>query len=197
MSLTATAWAEQQRLTGRKMQLLRAIARAVDETGACRSVTQDGLAASCGCTVRQVRRLVGELAAGRYLAHRRRGRRGGGRAADLYVLPREAREGKPSAQMSALDILDRRIVTGGLSHWAAVQLLGEIRQVTCSSLAADQDKRHRSTPVSQAAIRGHQSDKVLPNRECRIDDDAPHSCTISCCWLSSRPRRRLDIVCPQ
>ena len=43
-------------------------------------------------------------------------------------------------------ILDRRIVTGGLSHWAAVQLLGEIRQVTCPSLVADQDKRHRSTP---------------------------------------------------
>ena len=50
-------------------------------------------------------------------------------------------------------ILDRRIVTGGLSHWAAVQLLGEIRQVTCPSLVADQDKRHRSTPVRQAAIR--------------------------------------------
>jgi hypothetical protein len=32
------------------------------------------------------------LAAERYLAHRRRGRRGGGRGADLYVLPREARE---------------------------------------------------------------------------------------------------------
>jgi hypothetical protein len=41
-------------------------------------VTQDDLAASCGCTVRQVRRLVGELAAERYLAHRRRGGGGGG-----------------------------------------------------------------------------------------------------------------------
>ena len=50
-------------------------------------------------------------------------------------------------------ILDCRIVTGGLSRWAAVQLLGEIRQVTCPSLVADQDKRHCSTPVCQAAIR--------------------------------------------
>ena len=91
MNVTAIAWAEQQPLTGRKKQLLLAIARAVDETGSCRSMTQDGLAASCGCTVRQVRRLVGELAAARYVAHRRRGRRGGGRAADLYVLPREAK----------------------------------------------------------------------------------------------------------
>ena len=47
----------------RKKQLLLAIARAVDETGACRSVTQEALAASCGCTVRQLRRLVNELAA--------------------------------------------------------------------------------------------------------------------------------------
>jgi predicted ArsR family transcriptional regulator len=92
MNVTATAWAEQQPLTGRKKQLLLAIACAVDETGACRSMTQESLAASCGCTVRQVRRLVEELAAERYLAHRRRGRRGGGRGADLYVLPREARE---------------------------------------------------------------------------------------------------------
>ena len=92
MSDRATAWAEHQPLDGRKKQLLLAIARAVDETGSCRSVTQDDLAAACGCTVRQVRRLVGGLAAERYLAHRRRGRRGGGRAADLYVLPREARD---------------------------------------------------------------------------------------------------------
>jgi hypothetical protein len=92
MSLKAAVWAEAQPLSGRKKQLLLAIASAVDETGACRSMTQDDLAASCGCTVRQVRRLVGELAAERYLAHRRRGRRRGGRAADLYVLPREARE---------------------------------------------------------------------------------------------------------
>jgi predicted ArsR family transcriptional regulator len=92
MRFKATAWAWEQALTGRKKQLLLSIARAVDKTGACRSVTQEALAASCGCTVRQVRRLVGELAAERYLAHRRRGRRGGGRAADLYVLPREARE---------------------------------------------------------------------------------------------------------
>jgi predicted ArsR family transcriptional regulator len=95
MSLMATAWAEQQPLIGRKMQLLLAIARAVDETGSCRSMTQDGLAAPCGRTVRQVRRLVGELAAEKYLAHRLRGRRGGGRAADLYVLPREAKEHRP------------------------------------------------------------------------------------------------------
>jgi predicted ArsR family transcriptional regulator len=92
VSSTATRWAQEQPLSGRKKQLLLAIARAVDETGGCRSVTQEALAASCGCTVRQVRRLVGELAAERYLAHRRRGRRGGGRAADLYVLPREAKE---------------------------------------------------------------------------------------------------------
>jgi predicted ArsR family transcriptional regulator len=92
MSSSATAWAWEQPLTGRKRQLLLAIARAVDETGACRSVTQDDLAASGGCTVRQVRRLLGELAAERYLAHRRRGRCGGGRAPDFYALPREARE---------------------------------------------------------------------------------------------------------
>jgi predicted ArsR family transcriptional regulator len=103
MSVTATAWAEQQPLTGRKKQLLLAIARAVDDTGSCRSVTQDDLAASCGCTVRQVRRLVKELAAERYLAHLRRGALGGGRAPDLYVLPREAREPtNANAQMSAL-----------------------------------------------------------------------------------------------
>jgi predicted ArsR family transcriptional regulator len=102
MSFTAIAWAEQQPLTRRKKQLLLAIARAVDETGACRSMTQDGLAASCGCTVRQVRRLVGELAAERYVAHRRRGRRGGGRAVDLYVLPREAKENNHGQRMSGL-----------------------------------------------------------------------------------------------
>jgi predicted ArsR family transcriptional regulator len=105
MSSRATAWAQRQPLTGSKKLLLLAIARAVDETGACRSVTQDGLAASCGCTVRQVRRLVGELAAERYLAQRRRGRRGGGRAPDLYALPREARERNdttPDVAMSAL-----------------------------------------------------------------------------------------------
>ena len=84
-----------------RAQLLLTIARAVDETGSCRSVTQDDRAASCGCTVRPVRRLVKELAEARYLAHRRRGRRGGGRAADLYVLPREAREAT-SGQMSGL-----------------------------------------------------------------------------------------------
>ena len=100
--MTATAWASQQPLVGRKKQLLLAIARSVDETGSCRSVAQDDLAALCGCTVRQVRRLVGELAAERYLAHRRRGRRGGGRAADLYVLPREARQPPPKAAMSGL-----------------------------------------------------------------------------------------------
>src|ERR1700730_5037344 len=97
VSSRAAEWALAQPLTGRKKQLLLAIARAVDDTGSCRSVTQDDLAVSCGCTVRQVRRLVGELAAERYLAHRRRGRRGGGRAPDLYVLPREAREPLPKA----------------------------------------------------------------------------------------------------
>ena len=102
MGLKAAGWAERQPLTGRKKQLLLAIARAVDETGACRSMTQDELAAACGCTVRQARRLVGELAAERYLAHRRRGRRGGGRAADLYVLPREARQTSSETEMSAL-----------------------------------------------------------------------------------------------
>ena len=65
MSLKAAGWAEAQPLSGRKKQLLLTIARAVDETGACRSLTQESLAASCGCTVRQVRRLVGELAAER------------------------------------------------------------------------------------------------------------------------------------
>ena len=103
MMSRASEWALAQPLVGRKKQLLLAIACAVDETGACRSVTQDELAASCACTVRQVRRLVGELAAERYLAHRRRGRRGGGRAADLYVLPREARAlTNPETKMSAL-----------------------------------------------------------------------------------------------
>jgi hypothetical protein len=92
LSFKATNWAQQQPLTGRKKQLLLAIGRAVDDTGSCRSVTQDDLAVSCGCTVRQVRRLVGELAAERYLAHRRRGALGGGRGPDLYVLPREAKE---------------------------------------------------------------------------------------------------------
>jgi MarR-like DNA-binding transcriptional regulator SgrR of sgrS sRNA len=98
----AVRWAEQQALTGRKKQLLLAIARGVDETGGCRSVTQEALAASCSCTVRQVRRLIGELAAERYLAHLRRGRCGGGRAADLYVMPREARQANAETKMSAL-----------------------------------------------------------------------------------------------
>jgi predicted ArsR family transcriptional regulator len=102
MNSKATEWASEQPLDGRKKQLLLAIARAVDETGACRSVTQDDLAASCGCTVRQVRRLVGELASERYLAHRRRGRRGGGRGPDLYVLPREAKEPRHGQPMSGL-----------------------------------------------------------------------------------------------
>ena len=109
MSVRATAWAEQQPLTGRKKRLLLAIARAVDETGFCRSATQESLAVACQCTVRQVRRLVKELAAGGYLAHRRRGARGGGRAPDSYLLPREAREmsalvenrGKPNILMGA------------------------------------------------------------------------------------------------
>ena len=102
MGLKAAGWAEAQPLTGRKKRLLLSIARAVDEMGSCRSVTQDDLAASCACTVRQVRRLVGKLAAEKYLAHRRRGRRGGGRAADLYVLPREARQTSPETATSAL-----------------------------------------------------------------------------------------------
>ena len=103
MCSKATSWAERQPLTGRKMQLLLAIARAVDETGACRSVTQESLAASCNCTIRQVRRLVKELTAKRCLVHLRRGALGCGRAPDLYVLPREAREPtNPDGQMSAL-----------------------------------------------------------------------------------------------
>jgi hypothetical protein len=102
MSLKAAGWVEAQPLTGRKKQLLLAIARAVDETGSCRSMAQDDLAASCGYTVRQVRRLVGELAVERYLAHRRRGRRGGGRGPDLYELPREAREPRHGQPMSGL-----------------------------------------------------------------------------------------------
>jgi len=79
MQSKASAWVEQQPFTGRKKQLLLAIADAVDETGARGSKTQGELASACGCTVRQVRRLVNELAAARYLAHVRRGRRGGGR----------------------------------------------------------------------------------------------------------------------
>ena len=102
MGSTATAWAWEQPLDGRKKLLLLAIALAVDETGSCRSVTQDNLAASCHCTVRQVRRLVRELAAAGYLAHRRRGDPGGGRGPDLYVLPREAREPLHDSAMSGL-----------------------------------------------------------------------------------------------
>jgi hypothetical protein len=59
VSSRASEWALGQPLSGRKKQLLLAIARSVDETGSCRSVTQESLAAICNCTVRQVRRLVG------------------------------------------------------------------------------------------------------------------------------------------
>jgi predicted ArsR family transcriptional regulator len=105
MSMTAAGWAEQQPVSGRKKQLLLVIARTVDETGSCRSVTQDDLAASCDCSVRQVRRLIKQLAGDKYLAHRARGASGGGRTSDLYALPREARERgdtKPDTVMTAL-----------------------------------------------------------------------------------------------
>jgi hypothetical protein len=99
MSSTAAAWARAQPLIGRKKQLLLTIALAVDETGSCRSVTQDNLAASCHCSVRQVRRLIKQLAGDKYLAHRSRGAFGGGRTSDLYVLPREARESNPDTHV--------------------------------------------------------------------------------------------------
>ena len=92
MSAKATAWACEQKLMGRKKRLLLATARAVDETGSCRSVTQDDLAASFDCSVRQVRRSIKQLAGDKYRAHRSRGAFGGGRTSDLYVLPREPRE---------------------------------------------------------------------------------------------------------
>jgi Helix-turn-helix domain len=91
-----------QPLDGRKKILLLAIAHEAKRSGAC-SVTQERLADRCRCSIRQVRRLLKQLADERYLGPLpRRGARGGGRAPDLYVLPREAREIKPSAQMSAL-----------------------------------------------------------------------------------------------
>ena len=98
----ATAWAEQQPLTARKKLLLMAIAHETDKSGTCRSLTQEDLAASCDCTVRQVRRLIKELAHARYLAHRSCGALGGGRGADFYVLPREARPANSETKMSAL-----------------------------------------------------------------------------------------------
>jgi hypothetical protein len=59
--------------------------------------------------------------------------------------------------VSALDqILDHPFITGALSHWAAIQLLSEIRHVTGPSFVADQDKRHLGTSVHQAAIRAVQ-----------------------------------------
>ncbi len=45
MSFKATERAKRQPLTGRKRLVLLAIARAVDETGFCRSTTQESLAA--------------------------------------------------------------------------------------------------------------------------------------------------------
>ena len=105
MSSRACEWARAQPLSGRKKQLLLAIAHEADRsgTGAC-SVTQERLAEYCGCSVRQVRRLLKQLAGDKYLAHRSRGAFGGGRTSDLYVLPREAREDrtKPDTVMSAL-----------------------------------------------------------------------------------------------
>ena len=78
--------------------LLLAIAQEANRSGAC-SLTQD----RCRCSVRQVRRMLKQLADERYLGRgSRRGALGGGRTSDLYVLPREAREGKSDTQMSAL-----------------------------------------------------------------------------------------------
>ena len=72
----------------------------------------------------------------------------------LALIKPTTQTGHCLSPVSALyHILDCRIVSGGVPLWAAVQLLGEIRQVTSPSLVADQDKRHRSTPVRQAAIR--------------------------------------------
>jgi hypothetical protein len=49
MSAKASLWAKEQPLTGRKKQLPLAIAHAVDETGACRALTQDALGSKIGC----------------------------------------------------------------------------------------------------------------------------------------------------
>jgi len=82
--------------------LLLAIAQEANRSGAC-SLTQERLADRCRCSVRQVRRMLKQLADERYLGRgSRRGALGGGRTSDLYVLPREAREGKSDTQMSAL-----------------------------------------------------------------------------------------------
>ena len=90
MSSTATAWAHE--LAGREKLLLLAIARAANMSGAC-SLTHERLAEDCNCSVRQVRRLLKQLVDERHLGRGScRGALGGGRAADLYVLPREAKE---------------------------------------------------------------------------------------------------------
>jgi CRP-like cAMP-binding protein len=56
----------EQLLDGRKKLLLLAIAHEADGSGAC-SVTQERLAEYCDCSVRQVRRMLTELVAERYL----------------------------------------------------------------------------------------------------------------------------------
>ncbi len=90
-SLKATEWAWQQPLTGTKKLLLLAVAREVDKHGKCRA-TQEQLAEYCGCSVRQVRRMMKELSLELYLRGGPLGALNGGRAANIYVLPREARE---------------------------------------------------------------------------------------------------------
>jgi MarR-like DNA-binding transcriptional regulator SgrR of sgrS sRNA len=101
MSFKATEWAWEQLLDGRKKLLLLAIAHEANRSGAC-SVGQEHLADRCRCSVRQVRRMLKQLADEKYLARCPRGALGGGRNSDLYVLPREARETKPDTTMSAL-----------------------------------------------------------------------------------------------
>ncbi len=81
----------EQPLDGPKKLLLLAIAHEANRSGAC-SLTQERLAEQCRCSVRQVRRMLKQLADEKYLARCPRGVLGGGRTSDLYVLPREARE---------------------------------------------------------------------------------------------------------
>ena len=99
MSGKATEWAWEQPLSGTK-KLLLAVAREVDKRGKCRA-TQEQLAQHCGCSVRQVRRLMSELSGELYLRGGPLGALNGGRAANIYVLPREAREKaiKPDADV--------------------------------------------------------------------------------------------------
>jgi MarR-like DNA-binding transcriptional regulator SgrR of sgrS sRNA len=99
MSSKATEWAWEQPLDGRKKLLLLAIAHEANRSGAC-SLTQERLAEHCRCSVRQVRRMLKQLANERYVGRgSRRGALGGGRTSDLYVLPREARESNPDTHV--------------------------------------------------------------------------------------------------